>query len=119
MENSVVKRIDGQDRGFKFNVLTFETFSERTGVEFSEIGKHFAQKPFASILEVVACAHEIYEHGATIDKFEVADWIDEMSDEDFQEIWNAMEMNLKKYTTKFAKKKTTKAKSSPGEKSEK
>lgn len=101
MENEVVKKISGKDRGFKFNVLTFETFSERTGVDFGEIGSHFVNRPFGSILTMIHVGNDVYMKGKGADKYDVADWIDILSDEDFQEIWDCFEVNLTKYLMKL------------------
>ena len=101
MNNSITKKIAGQDRGFKFNVKTFEVFSESTGVEFGEMGTHFTSKPFKSILSLMCAAVEVYNKGKAPDEYEVADWIDELSDPDFPEIFDCFQENFAKYITKL------------------
>ena len=103
MENEIIKKISGEDRGFKFNVKTFEIFSEITSVEFGDMGTHFINKPFKSILAMVMAGNEVYSKGNGADEYVVADWIDELTDEAFQEIWNCFEVNLTKYLTKMTR----------------
>ena len=108
MDNSITKKIAGKDRGFKFNVKTFEIFSESTGVEFGEMGNHFMSKPFGSILSLMCASVEVYDKGQKPDEYEVADWIDELPDADFQEIWNCFQENFAKYVSKIGEKKKAK-----------
>lgn len=104
MENYVVKKINGKNYGFKFNVLTFQLFSDMSGVEFGDMGTHFQGKPFGSILKMISAGYEVYNEGKGLSEYKMADLIDEMSQEDFQDIWNSFEINFTKYVSKFEKK---------------
>ena len=52
---------------------------------------------------MVMVGNEVYNKGKGADEYEVADWIDELTDENFQDIWNCFEVNLTKYLTKMAR----------------
>ena len=56
----------------------------------------------------MCAAVEVYEKGKEPDEYEVADWIDELSDPDFQEIWDSFQVNFAKYVTKIGEKKNQK-----------
>ncbi len=105
MENTVVKKISGKNRGFKFTMLTMQYFSDHTGVEFSDIMEHMSQKPLGSIVILLLSANTVYtkaENG-TVSKFDVDDWIAEMTQEDFQEIWDCFVVSTKQLVKQLPK----------------
>ena len=99
MENFVVITIGKKKRGFKFSMLTLEYFSEHTGVEFGDIFDHLKSKPVGSIIYLFLAANTVYEKGknGSVSKFDVDDWIQEMSNEDYRSIidcWNYSMMQI-------------------------
>jgi len=91
MGNSIVKKINGKDRGFKFSLLMLELFSEKSGISLPGIAEHLEGKPFKSIIILLWAANKVYNKGKEVTDYEIDDWMSTMSQEDFQDIWNCFE----------------------------
>lgn len=93
----IVKTIDGKKRGFKFTMLTFQHFSDHTGVEFGGIMDHLKTKTLGSIVTLLWAANTVYEKGKNgrISRYDVDDWIAKMSQEDLQDVWDCFTESTK------------------------
>ena len=92
----IVKKIKGRTRGFKFTMLTFQYFSDYTGVEFGDMLEHLAHKTLGSIVTILWAANTVYTKGKNgkISRFDVDDWIAAMSQKDLQDIWDLFEKSV-------------------------
>lgn len=105
MDNVVVKNIGGQDVGFKFGMLTLKKFSEKQDLEFYQL---FEGDPkgraniFSSYLVLFQCANTVYNKGKEPSEYEVDEWIDQMSQQDLQDIWDCAALSMRNLTEKIA-----------------
>lgn len=99
----VVKTIKGKRRGFKFTMLTLQKFSDHTGVEFSEIKDYVQNKTLDAMITLLLAANTVYTKGkdGTVSKYDVDDWITEMSQQDFQEIFDCFIESTKQIVKKI------------------
>lgn len=119
MDNVIVKKIGGQEVGFKFGMLTLNKYSEKQQLEFYELfeqnknAKHI--NIFSSYITMFQCANMVYNKGKEATEYEVDDWISEMSQDDLQDIWECCEQSYKDIVERV-KARNTEKKTSAGTK---
>ena len=94
MESTIVVKINGEDIGFQFTMLTLEKICERQGIDYYELLEHASRKPFGVMNSILACGNAVYEKKKPVDEYMADDWITEMDQEELQRLWDHFEKSL-------------------------
>jgi len=88
----VEKKINGKTVGFKFGTNAFALLSELHKVELEDLDKVLGN--VTGIRDLIFCAAQACALSSgkeiTFNRFQVGDWLDEMTQADYEDILNAL-----------------------------
>lgn len=85
--HQIIKNIDGKDVGFLFTMITVQKICEAMDIELWQFLESMRSNPFSMINVSLQKGNEVFTKGKAVTEYEVDAWIESMSDEDLEQIW--------------------------------